>query len=558
MIPDAVALKELRGLSRLPKTHFARLIYVGIVGVVLYQFSLATPGPYVSPSDIAHLGRSLFSQFFWPNLALVSIAAILAGADMLTKEVQRDTLELLFMTPLTSFEIILGKWRAAMIQTGTLILCGAPVAAICFYLGGIGWWELAWSLSVTLAMATLGTALSIYYSVRQPDTARVIIVSVLWMVLLAIPFVALVPLLPLIKRRFDGPIMVILILLVIMLSPWLSSLLVPVHAALLANRLGSGVFAFSWVAATGASFFVAWMLLRSAAFHLKRDPASLAPARLPTDLEPANPYSFVRFPGFANREIRKGVWEEYPILWKELAMRAAGKVHSDTKLYIQLYLYFGVGLGLFLANNVLGVFYFLWMVLTLLVILTGASLFVLEKRNRRFEMMLSSPVSARRIVGAKLMAGLLSPESWHLLILWLAVAVGCSLWAGGGWSLAYVAASGVFMMFAYAVSAAASLRARTLFGAFVSSVALLVALLAAAGLYDSGNPAATGAGGAFFNAIAYLNPAAIFDKIGHHSPTILDEIRSRLVVYASVYGGLTILLVLGMARKYRNLGQHGG
>jgi len=204
---------------------------------------------------------------------------------------------------------------------------------------------------------------------------------------------------------------------------------------------------------------------------------------------------------------------------------------------------------------VLGVFYLLWIVLTLLVILTGASLFVLEKQNRQFEMLLSSPVSARRIVGAKLMAGLLSAESWHLILLWLGVAVGFSLWAGGGWSIVYVGASGSFMLFAYAVAAAASLRARTVFGAFVSTIAVLGALLAAAGLFDSGNSPATGVGAAIFKAVGYLNPAAIFDRIGPKSPAILEETRTRLAVYSSVYGGLTILLVLGMARKYRNLGQ---
>ena len=556
MIPDAVALKELRGLSRLPRTHLARLVYVGIVGLVLYQFSLSTPGPFVSPSDIAHLGRNLFTWFFWPNVALVSIAAVLAGADMLTKEVQRDTLELLFMTPLTSSEIILGKWRAAMIQTGTLILCGAPVAAICFYLGGIGWWELAWGMSVMLAMATLGTALSIYYSVRQPDTARVIIVSTLWMVVLAIPFAALLPILMLIKRRMDGPIMVISFLLVILLSLWLSPLLVPVHAALVANRMGTGVFAFGWMSATAASFFVAWMLLRSAASYLDRDPASLAPTRRPTDLEPANPYSFIRFPGFASRDIRKGVWEDSPILWKELAMRAAGKVNPDTKLYIQLYLYFGVAILLFLAYHLLYVFYVLWIVLTLLIILVGASLFVLEKRDRRYEVLLSSPVSARRIVGAKLMAGLLSPEAWHLILLWLVVSVGWSIRAGEGWIVVYLGASGSFMLFAYAVAAAASLRARTVFGAFVSTIAVLGVLLAGAGLYDdSGNSTDTGVVGAFFNAVGYLNPATLFDGITSRSLTILDDTQARLGVYSSVYGALTVLLVLGMARKYRNLGQ---
>ena len=48
---DAVTLKEIFGISRRGQTYFGRVVYVGLIGLIMYQFwsSIITSTPFLSP-----------------------------------------------------------------------------------------------------------------------------------------------------------------------------------------------------------------------------------------------------------------------------------------------------------------------------------------------------------------------------------------------------------------------------------------------------------------------------------------------------------------------------
>src|SRR5438876_8682803 len=154
---DPLALKELSGLSRRWQTYLARGVYVGLLGLILGQFwfTVTSFSSFASPSEYADLSRRIFHDFVRLQMLFVTLTAILSAADTIPREFQRGMMGVLTLTPLTFHEIVMGKWKAVMAQAGSLIFCGVPVVAICVYLGGVGLWEMVWSLSLTAATAAV-------------------------------------------------------------------------------------------------------------------------------------------------------------------------------------------------------------------------------------------------------------------------------------------------------------------------------------------------------------------------------------------------------------------
>src|SRR6185295_215084 len=140
---DPLSVKELSGIARRWQTYIGRCLYVGLIGVIIWIFwnNVTRRSAWMSPSEYAVLGRDLFYSFFGLQMVVVTFGGMSAASDMITREVRGGTLGLLALTPLTPWRIVAGKWKAALIQTSTALLCGAPVFAVCNYLGGAGLWE---------------------------------------------------------------------------------------------------------------------------------------------------------------------------------------------------------------------------------------------------------------------------------------------------------------------------------------------------------------------------------------------------------------------------------
>src|SRR5205814_8255002 len=114
----------------------------------------------------------LFKQFVPLQMVMVSLASIGAASDRIIREERAGTLGLLLLTPLTARRIALSKWKAALAQSGSLILCGLPVVAVCVYLGSVVPWDLLWCFSLTAALAMLGAALGLRASAVCSSVTR--------------------------------------------------------------------------------------------------------------------------------------------------------------------------------------------------------------------------------------------------------------------------------------------------------------------------------------------------------------------------------------------------
>jgi ABC-type transport system involved in multi-copper enzyme maturation permease subunit len=544
MLPDPTMSKELSGFARRPLTYIGRGLYVGLVGLIVYQFwQFNAKQVLLSPSAYARLGRDLFNQFFWMNLGLVTIASILAGADLVNREVRAGTLGILSLTPLSALQIARGKWKAAFLQTASLVLCGLPVVGICLYLGGVGYEEVAWSFALTLSSAALGAAFAVRASALHPTNLGAIGMAALSYVgFLIVPFLFVIP----------GGIA-------------LASYLHPVYAAVgLAMsrepRLGLQGLEHGWIGATAVSFIVARFLIGRAAQAVAEKAVA----------DPAAPDLSV---GFGSGEallhrmtVKRGfagarVWEEQPLLWKELATRAGQRsfVSLWGPVFVLVYGVFAYISWFATFGKSLEVLHSAGSVFLLLAMISGSSLFAREKERRSWEVLLSTPLSAWEIVRAKLLSGILSTEPLAAALIYVLTIVAFSWWSGPLGMLVVGTTLLLFCLFAYVLGAAASLHSKSLRGAFfgVSGV-VLVLLLFVPFAFEVLRFGSKAFDTALEAAVRTTHPVALLQPLTPRDEAFtltmsgggLREVLGSFLMYVCVYGIALLGLVVHMVRSF--------
>lgn len=535
---DPVTLKEIFGISRRGQTYFGRVIYVGLIGLIMYQFwsTIISRTPSLTPSVYAQLGRELFNQFVPLQMFMVSLASIGASADRIIREEQAGTLGLLLLTPLTAKKIAYSKWKAAMAQSGSLILCGVPVVAVCVYLGSVGPWELLWCFSLTAAMAMLGAAAGLRASAVCASTPRALVFALLYVLGFA--------LLPLTLLFIAG-------VGAIYAAPFLH----PVYAAywLVFGKVGSdSIWNYAWIPATVVSYLAARYVVRGVGTLIERRVKSPRTPSIPSDTELG---TAVRPLSKKKERLTREVWESDPLLWKELLTRAGSRWSSEVKSMFLVYALIFISLcWLFTRGSGpsgLGTFSFLGALFSFLALVNGASLFAPEKEGRKIEMLLSSPISSAAIVRSKLVAGLASPESLRILALAFVTAAAFSWWSGPGVFL-YIAVLFLFLLFVFMLSAAASLHAATLQGAALSTAGILCCILLVLPIVVAIFTPPASIGGTLpphLYLLSSLNPVWILEPLQPSLGLEASKAFGRFLLFAAIY--LTAISGLGGMMLWR-------
>ncbi|HEY5894016.1 MAG TPA: hypothetical protein VIT91_12365 [Chthoniobacterales bacterium] len=115
--------------------------------------------------------------FFWSILAL-PLLLILPGSALgsLGNEIKANTLELIFLTRLTSRRIVLGKWIAVMAQAALLAVTVLPYVALRYYMGGVNVTRDLLTVGLMLGLSAMLTAITVALSAFQSKLLRVFII----------------------------------------------------------------------------------------------------------------------------------------------------------------------------------------------------------------------------------------------------------------------------------------------------------------------------------------------------------------------------------------------
>jgi ABC-type transport system involved in multi-copper enzyme maturation permease subunit len=187
---SAVGAKELRGRMRGRRAFVVVTVYLLLLsafafGIYIYlrqqaELAAAVPtdefGMSLSPGYAltVQIGHAVFSGLLIVETVMVLLLAPAFTAGAISSERERQTMELLAATPLSSLGLVIGKLFSALTYVFLLILASIPLMAIVFVFGGVGPEDVvrAYLLLFTLAfgMGAIGLFMSALVRRTQPAT----------------------------------------------------------------------------------------------------------------------------------------------------------------------------------------------------------------------------------------------------------------------------------------------------------------------------------------------------------------------------------------------------
>ena len=157
----AVGSKELRGRMRGPRAFIALTFYVALLAgftVMVYllqqqaavqQAAFGGGNPFVS----AQVGQAIFMTLLFLQVLLVVFLAPAATSGAISLEREKQTLDLLAATPVSTLAIVLGKLVSALAFVVVLVLASIPLTAVVFVFGGVAPEDIVRGYAVLLVTA---------------------------------------------------------------------------------------------------------------------------------------------------------------------------------------------------------------------------------------------------------------------------------------------------------------------------------------------------------------------------------------------------------------------
>ncbi len=137
-------------------------------------------------SDSAEVGRDLFEWTLFGMLGLVLFLVPAFTASAIAGERTRQTLIPVQMTTLSPLNIVLGKSLAAIAFTLLLVILAAPILAVAFLIGGVGFGAIFKGLGMIVLTAVMLGAGGIMFSALFKKVQSAIVVTYGFMLLLVV------------------------------------------------------------------------------------------------------------------------------------------------------------------------------------------------------------------------------------------------------------------------------------------------------------------------------------------------------------------------------------
>ncbi len=176
---SAILVKELRGRMRGRRAFISVTIYVLIVGGFAWMVgrileeSVRQNFGFSPDYQSASIGRGIFTSLMFLQTLMIAVLAPASTSGTISGERERQTLDLLAVTPISSVAIVVGKLFSALTWVFVLILASVPVAAIVFVYGGVAPDDLLRGYVMLMVTAIAFGALGIFFSalVRRSGAA---------------------------------------------------------------------------------------------------------------------------------------------------------------------------------------------------------------------------------------------------------------------------------------------------------------------------------------------------------------------------------------------------
>jgi ABC-2 type transport system permease protein len=176
----AVGVKELRGRMRGRRAFAFLTFYLTVLTGFAWMIETLQERSYTnsigSGYQGAQIGQSIFIALLLLETLLVTLLAPAYTASAISLEREKQTLDLLAVTPISSLSIVLGKLLSALTFVVLLIVSSIPLTAIVFVFGGVAPDDVKRGYIVLLVTAFGLGALGLFCSalVRRTQAATII------------------------------------------------------------------------------------------------------------------------------------------------------------------------------------------------------------------------------------------------------------------------------------------------------------------------------------------------------------------------------------------------
>ncbi|HEX9549563.1 MAG TPA: ABC transporter permease [Candidatus Limnocylindrales bacterium] len=146
----AIGVKELRGRMRGKRAFVSVTVYVILVAGFAWMVGQILENNFVNQARFggfdpsfnpqfqsASIGRGIFVALMFLQTLMILVLAPASTAGTISSEREKQTLDLLAVTPISSVAIVVGKLLSALTWVFVLILASIPVTALVFVYGGV-------------------------------------------------------------------------------------------------------------------------------------------------------------------------------------------------------------------------------------------------------------------------------------------------------------------------------------------------------------------------------------------------------------------------------------
>jgi hypothetical protein len=177
-LANPLASKELLARMRGPRTFvIVTLELLPLAAIAAGLYVMVANASNADSTSSASIGRLFFAGISMVELGLICLLAPALTADLISGERERQTLDLLLVTPLSRRQIVVGKLVAALGSLLLLIVLALPIQAIAVLIGGVGLEELLLSLLILTLTATTYGCVGLYWSARLRTTRAAMLFS---------------------------------------------------------------------------------------------------------------------------------------------------------------------------------------------------------------------------------------------------------------------------------------------------------------------------------------------------------------------------------------------
>jgi len=415
--------KELRCTGRRKRHYVLRFVYLALLTIVMALIWMTAVAwlddvpPAYRILRMPEAGQIIITAIVWFQFIGTQLLAVILLSTAISDEVYHRTLGVLMTTPITSFQIVMGKLFSRLWMLIVLLGVSVPLLAIVRVFGGVPWGYVVAGMCITFTAMLFAASVSMLLSVFCRRAYMVILFSFI----IGGVFYGLIPFLIAMSASKSGQREEEIMASLAAANPFLTLFLVTIE---MHEPRTVGMISYSWPLYCGVTLGVSAAVLafcvsvvRKAALSQAGGPGAGARPTSEVRRTTAPPIRSASAGVTSRRAVRRVTGS--PVVWKELRAslfrgRAKAPIITLVIVIALALTYASWGEGLTEQYSHLSYLVVFTMIAALTTSVLSAVAITSEKESRSWPILLATPLSSGQIVWGKFV-GLL----WRSLPVWL-------------------------------------------------------------------------------------------------------------------------------------------